>query len=71
MQTYTYIDANTREAVRAQAIEYIASDVPQGRRLDEYARTVSERTRHSAFVLRRLSRRSGSSSSLETTTGDW
>ena len=71
MQTSTYIDTNTREAVRAHAIEYIASDVPQGRRLDEYARTVSERTRPSAFVLRRLSRRSGSSRSLETTSGDW
>lgn len=36
MQTATYIDEPTREAIRMRAISYIATDIAPGRTLDEH-----------------------------------
>jgi hypothetical protein len=44
MQTATYIDQSTREAIRARAISYIATDVAPGMTLDEHRRGLARRS---------------------------
>ena len=80
MQTATYIDQSTREALRARAMSYIATDVPPGMTLDEHRRGLARRqgvglrsTSGLASALRRVSARYPDDpvGDYETTDGGW
>ena len=46
MQTATYIDLATQEAVRRRALDYIACDVPVGMTLDGHRRALAHPDRY-------------------------
>jgi hypothetical protein len=71
MQTATYIDRETQEAVRAGGVAYIATDVAPGVRLDEYRRRNAGHARRGAVALMRVAAGFGRPATLETTRGGW
>ena len=79
MQTPTYIDATTREAVRARSISYIETEVAPGLTLDEHRRLrrpkggSASRVRRAQSAIERLARRYPDDpvGNYETTAGGW
>ena len=80
MRQATYIDPATRDAIRAMAFSYIATDVPEGLTLDEIrhagnvrrcGRTSVRRRARRAFRRAATGFTGGRVDALETTAGGW